>query len=389
MMTEWLVRKFVINPDDIQNEKTRFSYGVLTSTAGIICNILLFLMKLTAGMLMQSISVLSDSFNNLSDCFSGLIALFGYKAAAKPADEKHPFGHGRMEYIVSLAIAAMIFIAAFELFNASLDRILHPVQVRFDAVLFTAVVLTIPVKLWLSHMNRKIGERIASMPMMAVAEDARNDVFATLISLAGMVMGAFYSGFPFDGAAGVILSCMIFKSGWQMADDIITKLLGSSTDPELVKQIRGIILEDQRIRGVHDIIIHEYGPGRMMGSAHAEIDGSMKFLEVHDAVDLAEKKIRNAMHIEMTIHADPYSEEITDEQKKITDYLKDMDESLSIHDFHRYIREGKTVLDFDVMIPFGCSVNEETLTDGIRDLFDQTYSLEVRFDHGFTEEQES
>ena len=168
MMTEWLVRKFVINPDDIQNEKTRFSYGVLTSTAGIICNILLFLMKLTAGMLMQSISVLSDSFNNLSDCFSGLIALFGYKAAAKPADEKHPFGHGRMEYIVSLAIAAMIFIAAFELFNASLDRILHPVQVRFDAVLFTAVVLTIPVKLWLSHMNRKIGERIASMPMMAV-----------------------------------------------------------------------------------------------------------------------------------------------------------------------------------------------------------------------------
>ena len=388
MMTEWLVRKFVINPDDIQDEKTRFSYGILTSTTGIACNVILFLMKLTGGLLMQSISVLTDSFNNLSDCFSGLIALFGYKAAAKPADEEHPFGHGRMEYIISLAIAAMIFIAAFELLKASVERIISPVKILFDPLLFLFIVLTIPVKLWLSRLNFTIGERIDSMPMRAVGEDARNDVFATCISLGAMAMSAFYEGFPFDGAAGVIVSCLIFRSGWQTASDIITKLLGAPIDPNVMRQIKDILLEEPKIQGVHDIVIHEYGPGRLIGSAHAEVDGSLTLNKVHAAIDRSEKKVRDSLGIELTVHADPVTKTVSSGQKTIMAYLEKKNDTLSIHDFHEYEENGKQVLDFDILIPFSSGIPEEKLRSEIEDLFDDDTVLEIRFDHGYSGEAE-
>lgn len=387
MMTEWLIRKFVINPDDIQDERTRFSYGILTSAAGIACNMILFLLKLAGGILMQSISVLTDSFNNLSDCFSGLIALFGYKAAAKPADEEHPFGHGRMEYIISLAIAAMIFIAAFELLKASAERILSPVKILFDPLLFLFIVLTIPVKLWLSRLNYTIGEKIDSMPMRAVAEDAKNDVFATCISLGAMAMSAFYEGFPFDGIAGVIVSCLIFRSGFQTASDIVTKLLGAPTDPSLIREIRNIILEEEKIKGVHDIVIHEYGPGKLIGSAHAEIDGSMELNKVHAVIDRAEKKIRGKLGIDLTIHADPVTDTVSPQYRKIISFLQEKDASLSVHDFHEYDEEGKQVLDFDILIPFNSSIAEEEICGGIRDLFDESVRLEIRFDHGYAGEE--
>ena len=260
-MTDFLVRLFIKDSEDTDNEKVRFRYGLLSSCTGIVCNVLLFLIKLVSGLLMNSVSIVSDGFNNLSDCMSCLITLLGYKLASKPADREHPFGHGRYEYLVSLLVAVMIIVVTFQLFLSSIGKIMHPTPVHFDAVLFALLTASILVKVWMSAFNTKLGKKLNNMVMLTTAQDSRNDVFVTALSLVAMILSTVNRSIPFDGIFGIALAGILFYSGYSMIRDIVDRLLGAPADSSLTKKIRDEILSYPEIIGVHDMIIHEYGPG--------------------------------------------------------------------------------------------------------------------------------
>lgn len=391
-MSKFLIRHFIRNPDDITNEKTRYAYGFLVSMCGIICNLFLFGLKLISGYLMNSISIMSDGFNNLSDCMSCLITLFGYKLSAKPADKEHPFGHGRMEYVVSFVVAIIIFVVTFELFTESVRKIIHPETVTFNLVLFLLLAASILVKLWLSSLNKRIGKKIDNIAMLTTAQDSRNDVYVTLISLAAMVLSAFTKGFPFDGIAGIILSLFLLYSGYSIAKEIISRLLGTPADPQLVKSIKEQILSHPEILGVHDMIIHDYGPGCKIGSAHAEIDSHMDIMTAHDVIDQAEREVQEHQHVMMTLHLDPLDmrdPKVQKQRQMMEEILHEIDPKLSMHDFRSVIGTTHTNLVFDVNVPFDCKLNDEEIQQKIDDkLKDQKekYYTVITFDRGFVSE---
>lgn len=391
-MSKFLIRHFIKNPDDVTNEKTRYAYGFLVSMCGIICNLFLFGLKLISGYLMNSISIMSDGFNNLSDCMSCLITLFGYKLSAKPADKEHPFGHGRMEYVVSFVVAIIIFVVTFELFTESVRKIIHPETVTFNLVLFLLLLASILVKLWLSSLNRNIGKKIDNIAMLTTAQDSRNDVYVTLISLAAMVLSAFTKGFPFDGIAGIILSLFLFYSGYSIAKEIISRLLGTPADPELVKSIKEQILSHPEILGVHDMIIHDYGPGCKIGSAHAEIDSHMDIMTAHDVIDRAEREVQENQHVMMTLHLDPLDmsdPKVQKQRQMVEEILHEIDPKLSMHDFRSVIGPTHTNLIFDIQVPFDCKLSDTEIKQKIDDKLkdqEETYYTVITFDRGFVSE---
>lgn len=391
-MSKFLIRHFIKNPDDVTNEKTRYAYGFLVSMCGIICNLFLFGLKLISGYLMNSISIMSDGFNNLSDCMSCLITLFGYKLSAKPADKEHPFGHGRMEYVVSFVVAIIIFVVTFELFTESVRKIIHPETVTFNLVLFLLLLASILVKLWLSSLNRNIGKKIDNIAMLTTAQDSRNDVYVTLISLAAMVLSAFTKGFPFDGIAGIILSLFLFYSGYSIAKEIISRLLGTPADPELVKSIKEQILSHPEILGVHDMIIHDYGPGCKIGSAHAEIDSHMDIMTAHDVIDRAEREVQENQHVMMTLHLDPLDmsdPKVQKQRQMVEEILHEIDPKLNMHDFRSVIGPTHTNLIFDIQVPFDCKLSDTEIKQKIDDKLkdqEETYYTVITFDRGFVSE---
>lgn len=389
-MTTWLINHFVKNQENITNEKVRFSYGRLSSLTGIACNIFLFLLKFTIGIMTASISITSDAFNNLSDCMSCLVTLFGYKLAAKPADKEHPFGHGRMEYVVSFIVAVIIFIVAFELFRSSLDKIFHPEAVHFNIVLFIILLSSILVKFWMSSFNMTIGHRINNIAMIATAQDSRNDVVATSVTLAALLLSGLFPNIPFDGIGGVIVSCFVLYSGVGISKDIIDKLLGSPASTEMVNSIKDQILSHPEIVGVHDMIINDYGPGMQIGSAHAEIDCHMDMLKAHDVIDQAERELDENLHVIMTLHMDPvdYSDPQTAAyREEVLRILERIDPQLSMHDFRVVPGESHTNLVFDILIPYECSLKKEQIQAEIDKALSMNASklyTVINFDHAFT-----
>lgn len=394
-MTDWLVQRFVKNPEDIDDEKTRFSYGVLSSLAGIACNIFLFLLKLISGLVMNSISVMSDGFNNLSDCMSCIITLFSYKLAAKPADKEHPFGHGRMEYVSSFIVTIIIFIVVFQLLVDSINKIINPEPVTFNLILFVLLAASILVKIWMSRFNTVLGNKIDNISMLTAAQDSKNDVYVTLISLVAMLLAAFTKGFPFDGVAGVLLSIFLFYQGFQMAMGIINKLLGTPADHKLVQKITKQILSHPEIMGVHDVMIHDYGPGVKIGSAHAEVDGSMDIMVAHDVIDQAEQEVQENCHVMMTLHMDPLNlsdPTILHYRTIVLRILHQIDPHLSMHDFRTVTGDTHTNLIFDVLIPFDCKLEGEQ----IKKLIDKELAKEtikfytvITFDRGYVSYEDS
>lgn len=363
-MTEFLIRHFVSNPENITDEKTRYSYGFLTSITGIVCNLFLFVLKFISGLIMNSISIMSDGFNNLSDCLSCLLTLFGYRLSAKPADKEHPFGHGRMEYIISFVVAIIIFVVTYELFTESIRKIIHPEKVTFNGVLFILLLASVFIKLWMSSFNKKIGTKIDNIAMITTAQDSRNDVFVTLITLFAMIMTAFTDNFPFDGIAGVVLSCFLFWSGVEISKTIITRLLGAPADPQLTEKIQTMILDHPEVLGVHDMIIHDYGPGTRIGSAHAEVDSNMSLVDAHNVVDEAEREIQNKLHVMMTIHVDPIdlnNPKSNAYREEILRVLHRIDPGLSLHDFRMVESSTYDKLLFDVLVPFDSKVTKEEI----------------------------
>ena len=389
-MINYLIKKYIKNADDIQNETVRFAYGKVTSIIGIIANLLLFIVKLTIGFMTGSVSIMSDGFNNLSDVMTCFVTVLGYRIASKPADREHPFGHGRVEYVVSFVIAVVIFTVSFELIKQGIQQIMEPNEILFRPVLMLILVLSIGVKLWISYLNHTIGKRIDNLAMIATAQDARNDAWSTLITIVAMLLSQLKTTFPFDGVATLVIACFILKSGYELVKEIIDRLIGKPADKELVKQIRETILKYKEIRGLHDLIIHDYGPGVKIGSAHAEVDAKMNIVKIHDIIDQAEREVGDTLHVMMTLHMDPieYDNPITnayfEDLKRI---LSQIDPAITVHDFRTVRGDEHTNLVFDLVIPYGFHLEDEQIKVEIDHHFEKypnkIYTV-ITFDHPYT-----
>lgn len=373
-MTEMLVRIFVKNHNEIGNPIVRQKYGTLSSIVGIICNLVLFGLKYLIGTLANSISIVSDAFNNLSDCASCLVTLFGYKLASKPADKDHPFGHGRIEYLTSLIIAVIVVLVGIELLESSVKKIFKPEELTFSIAALLALIFSIGVKLWMSFFNMKLGKKINSTVMIATAKDSRSDVIATAASLIALVASVF-TKLPVDGIMGVIVSVFILRAGYEILKDTVDELLGKPADPEIVEEIKKHVTENEKIIGIHDLVIHNYGPGNMIGSCHVEVSADEDFTIVHDIVDEIERKIMHEMNIMMTIHMDPIAtdDEFTNSSKELVSRIvSGIDSKLSIHDFRIVHGETHTNLIFDVVVPYECKIENAE----IKKMIDEKLSVE-------------
>lgn len=387
-MTDLLVRRFVKDYNNTENIKVREKYGALSSFVGIFCNILLFSIKYIMGSLSNSISVISDAFNNLSDCASCVVTLFGYKLAAKPADKDHPFGHGRMEYLTSLSIAVVIIVVGLELLKNSAVKIIHPEAVRFSVIALISLIVSICVKLWMSLFNTKLGKRINSSIMLATAKDSRSDVIATSAALIALIASVFTS-LPVDGVMGVLVSIFVLKSGYDIVKDTVDELLGKPADSEITEKIRNIVKESPKVIGIHDMIIHNYGPGNMIGSCHVEVRSDENFTLIHDIIDSIERNIHEKLGILMTIHMDPI--EVDNEQVnlckgKVERIISKLDNRLHMHDFRLVTGETHTNLIFDLVVPYDCKYTDKQLKEEIDIQLkseDMDYYTIITFDREF------
>lgn len=387
-MTGFLVRRFVKDYEKTDDVKVREKYGMLSSAVGVFCNILLFALKYIMGTLSNSISVISDAFNNLSDCASCVVTLFGYKLAAKPADKDHPFGHGRMEYLTSLSIAVVIIVVGLELLKDSVTKIMHPEQVKFSIIVLVSLVISVAVKLWMSLFNTKLGRSINSTVMLATAKDSKSDVLATTAVIIALIASLF-TKLPVDGIMGVIVSLFVLKSGYDIVKDTVDELLGKPADEHIVESINSLIKENVKIIGTHDLIIHNYGPGNMIGSCHVEVRSDENFTQIHDIIDGIERRIHDELNVLMTIHMDPIevdNEQVNHCKEKVRAIIKSLDERLHIHDFRLVSGETHTNVIFDLVVPYDCKYTDQQLKNFIDNELDSEntdYYTIITFDKEF------
>ena len=353
-MTGILIRLFVKDSENVKDPKVRGVYGTLAGIVGIICNIILCAGKMFVGIISGSVSITADALNNLTDATSSIVTLIGFQLAKKPADEDHPFGHARFEYLSGLAVAAMILIIGFQLAKSSIEKIINPTDVNFTKALGIVMIISILGKFWLYLFNRKIAKKISSTSISATADDARNDVITTNAVLIGIVI-AQVIGINLDGYIGVVVSLFIFISGINTAKETISPLLGAPADEELVKMISDNMLEyDSRILGIHDLMVHDYGPGQRFASVHAEIDRNEDVMSAHELLDNIERMFLEEHRIQMVIHYDPI---VTDDQELnkmkavILEEIAEIDEKFRIHDFRMVKGNEHTNLIFDMVIP--------------------------------------
>ena len=372
-MINLLVKIFVKNPEDIKNSEVRQSYGVLSGGVGICCNILLFCFKFLAGILTGAVSVAADAFNNLSDAGSSVITLVGFKMAGKPADNDHPFGHGRIEYISGLAVAVAIIVMGVELLRQSFDRILHPEAMAFSLLSVIILVGSILVKMWMAYFNYGLGKKIDSAAMKATATDSLSDCITTSVVLISVFV-EFFTGFNIDGYAGSVVALFVLYAGYQAAKDTLAPLLGQAPDPELVADIERVVMEESGIIGIHDMIIHDYGPGRVFASLHAEVPYSMDILHAHDIIDLAESRVKDELGIEISIHMDPIvddDEHIQQLKSQVIGIVREIDEGITIHDFRVVSGPYLTNMIFDCVVPFDCPLKDDEVKKTISDKVSQ------------------
>ena len=384
-MTTFLLRRFVPDYQNTADPAVRERYGKLAGITGIICNVLLFAFKLLAGTLSGSVSITADAVNNLSDASSSLVTLLGFRLAARPADEEHPYGHARMEYLSGLAVAVMILVIGVELVKSSVQKILHPEAVSFSALTVAVLVSSILLKLWMARFDRTLGKRIGSAALHAAAADSRSDVIATGAVLAACVVGKL-TGLRIDGWAGLLVALFILWSGVGVAKDTIDPLLGAKPDEELVRAIAYLMTSHVNILGFHDLMVHDYGPGRRFASVHAEIDHRIDPLIAHELLDEIERQVKKELHVELVIHYDPIvtdDPEITAVRERLQAIIHDLDPRLSIHDFRMVSGQHHANVIFDMVIPADLESRtaelrrtiEERLQDGKK-----TYNLVVTFD---------
>ncbi len=366
-MTELLVKLFVKNSDKTENNEVRSSFGKLTGFVGIICNVFLFLVKLTVGTLSGSVSITADAVNNLSDASSSIISLLGFKLAAKPADADHPYGHARYEYLSGLTVAVLILIIGYELMKSSIQKIISPTAVSFSWISVAVLVISILVKLWMAMFNKNIGKRINSSALIATAADCRNDVISTSAVILAMIF-SHYIKFELDGYVGVAVALFILYSGIGLVREALDPILGKAPDPEFVVTIKEKIMSADGILGTHDLMVHDYGPGNQFASVHVEVAAEGDVIELHDIIDNIERSFLDEYGLHMVIHMDPIvtsDEKVSQIRTLLSEAVKAIDRELSIHDLRAVIGPTHTNLVFDCVVPHGFKMSNAELREKI------------------------
>ena len=385
-----LVRLFIKDCDNVTDPAVRERYGILSGAVGIALNLLLSAGKLFAGLMTGSISITADAFNNLSDAGSSVVTLVGFKLAGQKADDGHPFGHGRMEYLAGLLVSLMILLVGVELGRSSIGKILHPEAVDFSLVSTGILAASILVKLWMGQFNRGLGRKIGSAAMAATAADSISDAVATAAVLAGTLVNRF-AHVNIDGWVGLAVAVFILRSGWGAAKDTINPLLGESPDPELVKQLRELVLSHPQVVGMHDLIIHDYGPGRRLCSFHAEVPQDADILDAHDAIDHIEREIKEKFGIETTVHMDPIAtadEKVNQLRRQVADLARVVEPEMTIHDFRVVRGPTHTNVIFDAVVPHKCRLTDEEVLQRLRQAvsaLDPAYQAVIQIDRAYVE----
>ena len=352
-MTDFLVRKFIKNYQNVQDAQVRTQYGILASIVGICCNILLFCVKLAIGLFSHSISVMADAFNNLSDAASSIIGFVGVKMAEKPADEEHPFGHGRIEYISAFIVAFLVIQVGFSLFKTSIGKIREPEPMSFHGITIVILLISIGVKLWMGLFNSRLGRRIDSKVMMATAADSLGDVTTTAATIVSLLVFGIW-GANLDGIIGLIVSVVVMFAGYNIAKDTLAPLIGEAIDPEVYKKISRFVESYDGIIGSHDLIVHNYGPSRSMASIHAEVPSDVDIEASHEVIDRIERDAMKKMNLFLVIHMDPIeinNEQVNYYRNMVEEIIGNLDSRLSLHDFRVVMGKRNRNLIFDLVVP--------------------------------------
>ncbi len=392
-MTELLIKWFIKDADNVTDTTVRKNYGTLGSFVGIVCNLLLCSFKITVGGITGSISIVADGLNNLSDMGSSVVAMLGFKLADKPADSDHPFGHGRMEYMSAFVVAILILLVGFELLKSSVTALINnTAQPQYTYFALTVLLVSILCKLWMFLFNRKLGKKIGSGTLFATAQDSLNDVVATsVILISAIVCKIFTLPFNLDAVMGIFVALFIVFSGITTAKDTINQILGEPPEKSLIDDIENTILSFKEFVGIHDLIVHNYGPGRQFASVHVEVPQDIDIVKCHEQIDLCEKLVGEKLDINLVIHMDPIDvndESVLATKRNIAEGLKIIDSGLTLHDFRMTPQsDTRTNLIFDVVIPSNLKMGEKELEQKIiamARLINPTFCPVITFDRDFT-----
>ncbi len=387
-MTSWLVRKFVRDYDKTEELEVRESYGTLGSCVGILLNLLLAAAKYLMGVLSGSLAITADAANNFSDAAGSIVALISVRMANKPVDEEHPFGHGRMEYIGALGVGALIVLMGVSLLRDGINAIITPGELQISWLVVGILAVSIAAKLWLFFFYRKIGRTISNNTLLAASKDSISDVLATSAVLLSLIL-QYALGWRIDGWIGVLVALVVLKAGYEVCRDTVGSLLGGKPDPEKSRRLRELLMKYDGILGVHDLVVHDYGPGRCFASVHAEVSEKCDIVSIHEIIDTAEREIGEKLRMPICIHMDPIAtddEETNEVRGKLAEYLRSFDPALTLHDFRLVHGQDNINLIFDCVLPAGYKRRAELLENLKAYAFtlDERYRLVVQFDTDFT-----
>jgi len=387
-LVKFLAKFFIRDRENTSSPEVRAAYGTLCGTMGIIFNIILFAIKFIAGLLSGAISVMADAFNNLTDAGSSVITLIGFRMSGQKPDKHHPFGHGRIEYISGLIVSFIIILVGFELAKTSVEKIISPAAVAFNEIALVILIISVCIKAYMAFYNFKVGRRIASSAMVATARDSLSDCVATSTVLACLLISRF-ANVNIDAYCGLAVSVFILYSGIRSAKETMDPLLGAPPSPEFIEEIAEIVYSHDGVEGIHDLIVHDYGPGRTMISLHAEVPADANLVETHDMIDNIEKDLRERLKCDAVIHMDPIAtddEQTLEVREKISALVACIDSRLSIHDFRMVKGPTHTNVLFDIVIPFDMKKSEEELRDNIQTIvksIDKNYYSVVNIDKSY------
>ena len=368
---------FIKDSKNISNISVRTAYGTFTGVVGILTNIILFLLKAIIGFITASVAVVADSFNNLSDATSNVVSLFGFRLSSRPADEEHPYGHGRFEYLAGLLVAVLIMVIGVELVKSSVDKILNPEEFSFSWVTIGILAFSILAKLFLMAINKRAGKLISSSTLMATANDSRNDVLATSAVLLSTLLYK-YAHIDIDAYIGIAVAIFILISGFNIVKETIKPLLGKAPDKEFVLKVKEKIMSYNGILGIHDLIVHDYGPGRQFASVHAEMSSEEDVFASHELIDKIEKEVLDELGLHLVIHFDPIAvgDALVEEMKAfLSTSCKTIDERLSIHDVRIVKGLERNIAVFDLVIPFSVSISEKEVKNKLGEMVKTKYPL--------------
>ena len=395
-MTSILTRLFIKNPDDIKDNATREQYGSLSGVVGIICNLLLCVFKITVGALTHSISIVADGFNNLSDMGSSVITILGFKLANKPADKDHPFGHGRIEYMSAFIVAILILLVGFELMKTSVGALIDGTPMpTYSLVSIIVLAVSVVFKLWLFFFNRKLGKKIEAETLLATAQDSLNDSIATAVILLSVAVSKLVPiSFNLDAVMGIAVALFILFAGISAAKETLNRILGEPPTADLITDIEKAILSRDDFVGIHDLMVHNYGPGRLFASVHVEVPQDIDIIHCHEQIDLCEKEIYENLGVALVIHMDPMdvnNEEVNCVRQQLSDGIKVINADLTLHDFRMTpMADTQTNLVFDVVVPQNFTLSEKELKEKVSQiakLINPTFCCVITVERDFTGRQ--